>query len=171
MNNKTEIGILVGRFQTPFLHEGHLEVINNVVANHPRVFIFIGQSPLKCTKNDPLDFNTRRAMLEEHFPEIEVHRIDDTHDNERWSRELDRQIGLLAGPDQKVTLYGSRDSFIKSYSGRFETVELKPTKYISATEIRKSIGIRSKKSRQFREVQFGHHKINIPKFMLLLIWR
>jgi len=59
-----EIGVIVGRFQTPFLHEGHWEIINYVTYKHPRVFVFLGQSPLKCTQNDPLDFNTRRAMIE-----------------------------------------------------------------------------------------------------------
>lgn len=146
-----EIGIVVGRFQTPFLHEGHMEIIRNVVSEHPRVFIFLGQSPLKCTQNDPLDFNTRRAMIEETFPDIEVHRIDDVGNDARWSRELDRQIDLLAGPNQKVVLYGSRDSFIKNYKGKHSTKELKATRHISATEIRKEIGIRSKKSRAFRE--------------------
>lgn len=146
-----EIGVIVGRFQTPYLHEGHIEIIDHVVKTHPRVFIFLGQSPLKCTQNDPLDFNTRRAMLEEAYPDIEVHRIDDVGDNSRWSRDLDKMIGLLAGPFQKVVLYGSRDSFLKAYKGHYPTEVLQATRHVSATEIRKSIGIRSKKSRSFRE--------------------
>jgi bifunctional NMN adenylyltransferase/nudix hydrolase len=152
MNTDTaEIGVILGRFQTPFLHEGHREVIQHVIDHHPRVFVFLGQSPLKCTQNDPLDFNTRRAMLEEAFPDIEVHRIDDVGDDTRWSRELDRQIGLLAGPGQKVVLYGSRDSFLKAYKGHYATEELRATHHVSATEIRRRIGVKSKKSQAFRE--------------------
>jgi bifunctional NMN adenylyltransferase/nudix hydrolase len=155
MNNlskpEVEVGIIVGRFQCPFLHDGHLEILKHVVNSHPRVFVFLGQSPLKCTQHDPLDFNTRRAMIEQAFPEIEVHRIDDMGNNERWTRELDRQIGLLIGPTQTVVLYGSRDSFIPAYSGRFKTTALTPSRHVSASEIRKAIGVRSKKTREFRE--------------------
>lgn len=150
-NEPAEIGVIVGRFQTPFLHEGHLEIIKYVTEKHPRVFVFLGQSPLKCTQNDPLDFNTRRAMLEDAFPDVEVHRIDDVGSDSLWTRELDRQIGLLAGPNQQVILYGSRDSFLRAYKGHYPTEELKASRYVSATEIRKRMGVKSKKSQAFRE--------------------
>jgi bifunctional NMN adenylyltransferase/nudix hydrolase len=152
MNNKhAEVGIIVGRFQTPFLHEGHLEILSYVMRKHPRMFVFLGQSPLKSTINDPLDFNARKAMIEEKFPSIEVYKIDDVGDNDRWSRELDTQIGLLTGPFQTVVLYGSRSSFLQSYRGKHGTEELKASRYVSATEIRKETGIRSQKTREFRE--------------------
>lgn len=151
MNDKSEIGIIVGRFQSSFLHEGHLEVINHVIQNHARVILFLGQSPRKCNFEDPLDFNSRRAMIEEKYPEIEVHRLDDVGDDVAWSKNLDRMIGLLIAPNQQVVLYGSRDSFIKSYTGKNLTAELKASKYISASDIRKTIGVKSKKTKEFRE--------------------
>lgn len=150
LKETAEVGVVIGRFQTPYLHAGHLEIIQHVIDAHPRVFIFIGQTLVQCTHNDPLDFYTRRAMIEDAFPEVEVHRIDDMGDDDLWSHELDRQIGILA-PMQKVVLYGSRDSFIKSYKGKYPTKELKATHYVSGTEIRKSIGVRSKRTQEFRE--------------------
>jgi bifunctional NMN adenylyltransferase/nudix hydrolase len=153
-NMKTEVAelaIIIGRFQTPYLHSGHLEIITYVKDHHPRVILFLGQATRKCNFEDPLDFYTRRAMIEEKFPEIEIHRLDDVGDDKVWSRNLDKMIGLLAGPKQNVVLYGSRDSFIKSYKGRYSTSELKASTYVSASEIRKSIGIKSKKTLGFRE--------------------
>lgn len=146
-----DVGVIVGRFQTPYLHEGHMEIIQHVCNRHPRVFIFLGQSPLKCTRQDPLDFQSRRWMVEDAFPDVEVHRIDDVGDNTRWSRNLDKHINLLIGPSQKVVLYGSRDSFLRAYSGRFPTDELKASRQISATEIRRKTGIKAKRTQEWRE--------------------
>jgi bifunctional NMN adenylyltransferase/nudix hydrolase len=50
-----------------------------------------------------------------------------------------------------VTLYGSRDSFIAYYSGRFPTQELIPESTVSGTEARKLIGSRAKGTQDFRE--------------------
>ena len=147
----TEVGIIVARFQSPFLHEGHIDILNRVTANHPRVIVFLGLSFLKCTHNNPLDYNSRQAMLKETYPDIEVYYIEDVNDNELWSKNLDRQISKLIGNRLKVVLYGSRDSFINGYSGKYPTIELVPNKIVSASEIRKKIGIKAKYTQEFRE--------------------
>jgi bifunctional NMN adenylyltransferase/nudix hydrolase len=149
--NNAEVGVIVARFQSPFLHEGHKEILDVVRSNHPRVIVFLGLSPLKCTFNNPFDFATRKAMIEEVYRDVEVLYIDDIGNNELWSKNLDRQISKTIGPGLKVVLYGSRDSFINGYMGHYPTVELIPTKYISASEIRKRIGIKGKNTQDFRE--------------------
>lgn len=146
-----EVGVIVARFQTPFLHEGHVDILTQVTANHPRVLVFLGLSPVKCSKNNPLDFAARKAMIEEAFPTVEVNYIEDVGNNELWSKNLDKQINRFIGPGQKVSLYGSRDSFISAYHGKYPTFELVPNKFISAREIRKTAGIKSKNTRGFRE--------------------
>lgn len=146
-----EVGVIVARFQSPFLHEGHLEILDVVRNGHPRVIVFLGNSPLRYTFNNPYDYATRRAMLEEKFPDIEVYYIDDVGDNELWSKNLDRQIHKTVGPNLKTVLYGSRDSFIRAYSGKYPTIELVPSKFVSATEIRKKVGIKCKGTQDFRE--------------------
>ena len=70
INNDTSVGVIVGRFHTSDLHEGHLDVIKQVVEKHPRVIIFLGQSYHICTKRNPLPFYIRRQMIEEAFPEF-----------------------------------------------------------------------------------------------------
>lgn len=149
--NNAEVGVIVARFQSPFLHEGHKEILDIVRANHPRVIVFLGLSPLKCTFNNPFDFAIRKAMIEEIYHDIEVLYIDDIGNNELWSKNLDRQISKTVGPGLKVVLYGSRDSFINGYTGHYPTIELVPTKYISASEIRRRIGIKGKNTQDFRE--------------------
>lgn len=146
-----EVGVIVARFQSPYLHEGHIDILTQVTSLHPRVVILLGNSPVRCSKNNPLDFQARKAMLEAKFPNVEVYYIDDVGNNELWSKNLDLLIRKTIGPSQKAVLYGSRDSFIAAYSGKYPTIELVPTKFISAREIRKSVGIKSKNTQEFRE--------------------
>lgn len=90
-------------------------------------------------------------MLEEAYKDVEVLYIDDVGNNEIWSKNLDKQIAKTVGPNLKVLLYGSRDSFINGYMGHYPTIELVPSKYISASEVRRRIGIKGKNTQDFRE--------------------
>ena len=145
-----DVGVLVGRFQVHELHEAHRDLIDTVIAKHDRVIIFIGLSPLRNTVNNPLDFNTRKRMIQETYPDVEVYYVKDNPSDEAWSRGLDREIQQFLKPYQTAVLYGSRDSFIPYYSGIFPTQELESTKYISGTEVRKRIANKYTNSAAFR---------------------
>jgi len=147
---KEDCGILVGRFQVHELHQAHLDLINHVCNLHEKVIIFLGLSPVKTTTNNPLDFEARKQMILEKFPKANVLYIKDTSDDAFWSMELDSKIKDIVGPNQTVVLYGSRDSFISHYSGKYQTKELLQEVYISGSEIRKSIGKKVKSSADFR---------------------
>lgn len=134
-----DVGIIVGRFQIHELHEAHRDLIDSVQNMHNRVIIFVGLSPLRNTPTNPLDFNTRKRMIQETYPEIEVYYVEDNPSDELWSKSLDKQIEKWTKPYQTVMLYGSRDSFIPSYFGKYPVTELSSTKYISGTEIRRRI--------------------------------
>ena len=149
-DQNAEVAVMVARFQTPFLHEGHKEILDMVTKNHPRVIVCLGLSPLKCTFKNPYDFAIRKQMVEESYPNVEVLYIDDVGDNDVWSKNLDKLIAKNVGPNLKVVLYGSRDSFIPAYSGKYPTIELMPNKIISASEIRRQAGIKSLRSLDFR---------------------
>lgn len=147
---RADVGIIVGRFQVHELHEAHRSLIDTVRANHDNVMIFIGLSPLRNTIINPLDFNTRKRMFQEAYPDIEVYYIEDTRDDESWSKTLDREIQKWIKPYQTVMLYGSRDSFISHYLGKYDTTELESTTYISGTEIRRRIANNHPPTKDFR---------------------
>lgn len=152
MNTNMDVAVVVGRFQCSSLHDGHTALFDYVLSKgHQRVLVFIGQTPLKGEANDPLDFGNRRAMIEDEYPMVEVHRIDDVFDPPRWSRNLDAQIGILIGPGQKPILYGSRDSFLKDYSGRFPTQEVPEIPSVSSTQLRRMIGLKPEYNEDFRK--------------------
>ena len=134
-----DVGVIVGRFQVNELHEAHVDLINSVTQKHDRVLLFLGNSIIRNTTSNPLDYRARRAMIEDKFPSVEVYYINDHPSDAAWSKNLDNLIGEQLLPFQTVTLYGSRDSFLKAYSGKFNVCELEATTFISGTEVRRRV--------------------------------
>lgn len=147
---KTTVGVIVGRFQVPHLHEVHEELINLVTSNHARTVIFLGLAACKGTKNNPLDFEARKQMILAKFPEVTVMPLRDTRSDEVWSRNLDTSLRDLLNPHDTATLYGGRDSFISHYNGKFQTQELESDRVISGSEIRSELSKRTKGTADFR---------------------
>ena len=153
----TDVGIIVGRFQVHNLTEAHFKLIEMVLNRHKKVIVFLGVSgisPVPSTKRNPLDFEIRKQMLEEAFPPnslIISHIKDDKFDN-KWSLTLDKKIRDLVSPNQTVTLYGGRDSFIQHYSGIYPTEQLEPDVYLkmSGTDLRNELKVKVKSSDMFR---------------------
>lgn len=144
-----EVGVIVARFQTDELTDGHKSLLDFVQKNHQKVIIFLGLSPLVTTINNPLDFQARKQMIEEQYPDIIVGYIKDINNDEVWSKNLDNNIRDIA-QNQTVVLYGSRDSFIPHYKGKFQTVELEASLNISGTEIRRRIKSNTRPNKDFR---------------------
>jgi bifunctional NMN adenylyltransferase/nudix hydrolase len=139
--NKTKIdcGVVVGRFQIHELHDAHIDLIQSVLDRHDRVLVFLGNSIIRNTTSNPLDYRARRAMIADKFPNVEIHYINDNPSDVAWSKNLDKLISEQLMPLQTVTLYGSRDSFLKGYSGKYNTCELEATTFISGTEVRRRV--------------------------------
>lgn len=137
------VGGIVARFQTPELHEGHIDLIDYVFSRHEMVIIFLGCSPIVDPDNF-LDFQQRRAMILEKFPVdkypgLQIQYIHDQKENAAWSERLDGLISDHLRPIDKPLFYGSRDSFIASYrdgGGKYDTEEFVPKRIISASQIR-----------------------------------
>ena len=138
------VGVIIGRFQLPALHEAHTDLIRTVIQTHPRVLILLGISPVRGSITDPLDFQTRKQMLLDSFPPSEYPNLDvayvkDQHSDELWSASVDSVISNFALPTESVVLYGSRDSFLPHYHGKHPTLELVSERVVSASEIRGKI--------------------------------
>lgn len=151
---EAEVGVIVARFQSDQLTEGHRDLLDFVLSQHEKVLVFLGLSPLLTTSNDPLDFQARRQMIREAYPErnypnLEILYIKDINNDKAWSTFLDDQISSVA-QCQSVVLYGSRDSFIPHYKGTYQTVELEASLNISGTEIRKRIKSKTRPTHDFR---------------------
>lgn len=149
------VGVIVARFQVAELHEAHKELIDTVLSNHAKVMIFLGLSQVRGSINDPLDFQPRKQMLLEayphdKFPNLTIGYIKDNRSDLDWSSKLDMQINDLLAPNDTVVLYGSRDSFLSHYKGKFDTRELQATRFVSGTELRAKIAQAPQSNAQFR---------------------
>ncbi|ASZ10236.1 NUDIX domain-containing protein [Chitinophaga pendula] len=142
-------GVIIARFQTPSLHEGHLELIRQVKQQHNRTIIVLGVSPVKGSRKNPLDYYTRERMIKQLFPDIIVLPLSDQRSDKAWSHRLDELL-LNSFPQESFVLYGSRDSFIPYYSGRFSTAALPPVQDYNATEMREAIADKVFDTEEFR---------------------
>lgn len=155
---KYSIGVIVARFQIHELHEGHHYVIKQVTQNHKKTIIFLGVPRFIGTKNNPLDFDTRKKMVQTHYPDSVILAIQDQSENFRWANELDKRIREVY-PHGEVLMYGSRDSFIPHYlngGGKFQTKELEPLGTFAGTDVRKMISEEVKNSLDFRSGVIYH---------------
>lgn len=143
------VGVIIARFQSPYLHEGHKALIQQVKKDHNKIVIVLGVSPVLGSRKNPLDFHTRERMIKNEYPDIVVLPLSDHPLDAKWSGNLDTLLSD-SFPGSSFSLYGSRDSFIPYYSGRFETVELPETGSHSATIIREKISDKVLDSEEFR---------------------
>ncbi len=128
-------GVIIGRFQTPFLHTAHIALIEKAISKSDQVIILLGLSPIRGSSRNPLDYQTRVTMIREKFPNIIFGYVQDVRCDYAWSQSVDEQVSRLAKPGE-ITLYGSRDSFIPFYSGKHKVVELDSETIVSATMLR-----------------------------------
>lgn len=149
MTTQKPTGVIIARFQTPSLHEGHLQLIREVKSKHNRLIIILGVSPIKGGRKNPLDYYTRERMLKQLFPEVIVLPLSDQASDKVWSRKLDELLGNNFS-NEPFILYGSRDSFIPYYSGRFATVALPPVQDFNATALREAVSDKVFDTEEFR---------------------
>ena len=80
-------------------------------------------------------------MINEKYPgQFTIAWIEDLPDSDKeWSERLDKIVSDLAN-GRGVVLYGSRDSFIDHYQGKYLCQEYRQKVFCSATEIRETCG-------------------------------
>lgn len=144
-----KIGVIIARFQSPYLHEGHKSLIESVRGAHNKIVIVLGISPILGSRRNPLDFPTREKMIKKEYPDLVVLPLSDHPLDTRWSQNLDDLLrNTFVG--SKFILYGSRDSFISYYSGQYETQELPESGDYNSTVIRQKISDKVMDSESFR---------------------
>jgi bifunctional NMN adenylyltransferase/nudix hydrolase len=128
---RESLGVIIGRFQVPYLHAGHKHLLSYVMSRNSHVLLLIGDSPVRDIRN-PLDFETRVKMFSRYqrnpTQTFRIDRLEDRPGNDvRWSNEVDFIINvnkLYGIRILDVTIYGSRDSFIPHYKGHFKVEEV-----------------------------------------------
>jgi bifunctional NMN adenylyltransferase/nudix hydrolase len=163
-----EVGVLVARMQVPKLHDVHRHLVDTVCANHKKVIIFLGVPVVEQTKRNPLDFASRKSMIQKEYPDVTILPLRDQRDNNTWSEILDYKIQEPFG-DRTTLLYGARDSFIPFYKGKYQTVELignNDQDKISGSSIREEVAREVGHTEDFRKgviyANYGRHPVIMP---------
>ena len=144
-------GIAVMRLQVPDLHDGHRKVIDQALSENDNVLIFIGVDETRFTDKKPLDYDIRKGMLEMAYPQVGILPFHDCSLDDVWSKNLDAAIIQKTG-NKKITLYGSRDSFLDKYTGNFPACYVETIEGLSGSDIRADI---RKNFVNFRESRIG----------------
>lgn len=141
-----KIGVLIGRFQSPQLTEGHKHIIDSAAKNSDELLILVGNNSKKFTMRYPLPIDYRKELVKNYCNnqgyKFKVDSLMDYRDNEVWSKKLDKKVAKYYVLDEKnqITLYGSRDSFIDCYTTKkFPFVEINEVPGISATSVRNEV--------------------------------
>lgn len=152
-NKKYDIGVIIGRFQIHELHTEHKKLIEHVLNQHDKVILFLGISQAINTRKNPLDFLSRKVMIEELYGDriSIILPLHNQKSDEVWAQQVDRKIREVL-PIGSVLLYGSKDSFIPYYEphGGFDTCKLEPESMVSASDVREDIKNKVLRSKEFR---------------------
>ncbi len=136
MKKLDSLGVVIGRFQIHELHEGHVALLDHVVERHKQLLILIGHNNIRFNTADPFPFHIRKQMLETRYPRaIILPLLDSPVSNEHWSSVVDEKVESASNNGEAI-LYGSRDSFIPKYHGRFPTELVSEFPNRSGTEVR-----------------------------------
>ena len=127
-------GAIVARFQVSSLHEGHIHLIDSVKKECGELVILLGE-PSNPNERNPLSFNIRKQMILEKYPSTHIFKIKDHHEDSIWSENLDKILETFGD----ITLFGSRDSFISFYTGKFPYKEIPELVGFSGTDTRNKI--------------------------------
>lgn len=147
-----KVSVVIGRFQTPSLHEGHLELLRlaRAEADGGMVVVLVGTTENLGSKRNPLDYATRESVLRA-CPNVDlVLPIMDAPTDEEWSENVDRLL-VSTVPNGQFTLIGGRDSFLPHYTGMFATKQVATDWVACATEIREQIAKKPVDSEDFRK--------------------
>jgi bifunctional NMN adenylyltransferase/nudix hydrolase len=133
---KNQTACIIGRFQTPYLHLGHIYLISNALQHYKFTTILLGES-LRRDERNPYTIGQRIRMIERifNFMNFEVGMLVDVPgNNEAWSQSIDKILDEIPNP----VLLHSRDSFAPHYKGKYPLVEIPELEGFSGTELRKS---------------------------------
>lgn len=147
------VSVVVARFEVATLTAGHRQMLDYVLSKgYGTNLMILGVAPTLCTKQNPLDYESRRLMIESEYPgRFSFAYIKDCHDDSVWSKNLDGIIDDLRG-NRAPVLIGSRDSFFEHYSGKYRDnfEEYKQQVFISGTEQRRQLSRQIKNSAEWR---------------------
>lgn len=163
------VGVIIGRFQVPHLHEGHIGILSHVVSKHERVVVFVGVAH-HLSKRNPLPFPVVRQMVAELLTQYDnrsgarfmVLPLFDRPSNEEWSDQIDDTLKTVF-PGQTFKLYCGRDSFQSCYIGKNQVIEVKTADCPCGTEERAKVAAQPLFGIDTRRGMIASQELSFPR--------
>lgn len=150
MKNKVQpVGVVIGRFQVPDLHNGQTALLRHVLSKHSDMMVLIGVPPMVGTRRNPMSYQLRADIVRAFVCDAIIEPVQDHESDIAWSEQVDGIIEK-AFPGRKAVLYGGRDSFAPHYHGRHPVKIFKSGIPDSGQDLRKSIAQNPSYSTEFR---------------------
>lgn len=153
--------VIIGRFQTNNLHQGHQELIRKVKATGNDILVLIGTTTATGTDKNPLSFEVRKHLFDSYFNNTPIMELKDMPSDKDWSNQIDNIIEGIGYKEAKI--WGGRDSSIKGYyAGKHEIELIESAGNHSATVIRKEIAKKPINCPNFRAGVIHHVENRYP---------
>jgi bifunctional NMN adenylyltransferase/nudix hydrolase len=154
------VGVAIGRFQVPKLHSGHIALLQSALLDGEldALVVLVGVSPLLSTRQNPLDYATREAMIRQSIScemhtnaQVMVLPLFNCPTDEEWSAQIDRTVTSLF-KEADITIYWGPDSSIRHYNGRLRSKDMsdKLRRNESGTKIRQELARKPRHGEDFR---------------------
>ncbi len=160
-SNLPGVGVVVGRFQTPHLHNGHKYVLDHANKHH-KLLIFVGVHRAPGSFRNEMDFETRKKMLQKEYPNAIIMPIQDEKLDSYWTDKLENLIHVIC-PLSEPTLYHGRKSFAPHYKGDHTLVDVGGEHKEEATALREQCYGKAIASEDFRAGQFYYSAQVFPR--------
>lgn len=133
---KKQTACIIGRFQAPYLHLGHIYLIASALQRYGRAVVLLGTTDQRDERN-PYSVAHRKEIIQRIFPQVETNVLwDQPNNDELWSSMVDE----IAADYPSPILFHSRDSFKDHYKGKLSLHEIPELQGYSGTKVRKEVG-------------------------------
>ena len=143
-----KLGVLIGRFQVPEMHEGHRFIVRQMLEQCDQVLILFGSANRTRSVKNPFTYGERRISARKLFPTILTAPLNDyLYNDSQWMADVAATIETARGQVSydfekhvEVVLYGHHkdgNDYLKWFP-QYEYVNINSDIDISGTEVRNS---------------------------------
>jgi bifunctional NMN adenylyltransferase/nudix hydrolase len=157
---KNKLAVIVGRFQSEAVCDTMDDFISQLLSDGNDILILLGLSPIQATKQNPLDFETRKLMLREKYVldinegRLHIGYVKDARDDNSWSDSLDEQIERFIkkqGGETQTMVYGGEHTMVRDYNGKYAARPLPTEIYVNEEAGGNQVPSSVKATKEFRQ--------------------
>lgn len=117
-----KIGVVVGKFQTPYLTEAHQHLFDKAIEENDQLVIFVLDKHIEFTDNNPLPYRIREDMLLQNFwgesnGRISIYPLQEQKYASVLQHNLDSTLLSHWSASHEFTLYSGADGVGSFYDG------------------------------------------------------